>query len=159
MRCLCKLILVALFMAAAPAKGTDYPYDGTCDPISREKVQSIASIVLKGAKFRSSKNQQVCTHNNQVLAEEGASYLKVSTRRGDGMGNMGTASEGTNDIKTARRRFEVTTFHDDFPVGKTLIVSYDFRVDPEHEFIEGQGYAIVVGQVFQIMERDGRWDT
>ena len=159
MRCLCKLILVALFMAAAAAKGSDYPYGGTCDPISREKVQSIASIVLKGAKFRSSKNQQVCTHNIEIVTEEGASYLKISTRRGDGMGNMGTASEGTNDIKTARRRFELQSFSDDFPTGKTLIVSYDFRVDPEHEFIEDQGYAIVVGQVFQIMERDGRWDT
>ena len=159
MKLLSKFFLVALFLSAAPVNSSDYPYGGACDPISREKVQSIASIVLKGAKFWSSKDQQVCAHNIQVVTEGGTSYLKISTRRGDGMGNMGTVSEGTNDIKTARRRFELQSFSDDFPTGKTLIVSYDFRVDPEHEFIEDQGYAIVVGQVFQIMERDGRRDT
>jgi len=159
MKCLSKLLLGALLGAVIQVEGNDYPHGTTCDPISREKVQSIVSVVLKGSKYRSSGTQQACAQNIRFLTEGEVSYLKFSTRRGDGMGNMGPVSEGTNDIKTARRRFEVTNFHDAFPVGKTLIVSYDFRVDPEHEFIEGHGYAIVVGQVFQIMERDDRRDT
>ena len=155
MKHLSKFFLVVLLLTVAPAKGSDYPFGGTCDPISREKVGSIASIVLKGAKFWSSKDQQVCAHNIQVVTEGGTSYLKISTRRGDGIGNMGSNSAGWSDIKRARRRFELQAFSDGFPVGKTLIVSYDFRLDPEHEFIEGHGSPIEVGQVFQIKEAAG----
>ena len=111
-----------------------YPYGGTCDPISRSEALSIASEVIINGHPSINRCQQSCKHNIRLIEEDNEKILKISTRLGDGRGNILNPwcemRDRWSDIEEGnRRRFEIGISTDDRPSNHNIKVDEEFRFE------------------------------
>lgn len=131
--------MLTVFFTAGIASAK-YPYGGKCERPRINILKKASATVIKGSRLRLRTNpyQKTCRHNVSFPKGPDGTVMKITTRRGDGIGNKGRVRQGGwSDIAQGnRRRFE---FHLKRSVrdGQAFMFEYSVRVAEGHQFMEG----------------------